>query len=249
MINFSAVRPETLAGKIVRYPFRVLPRDIVMPILQGPLRGKKWIVGSHLHGCWLGSYEWEMQKRMAKEVRPGMTFYDIGANVGFYSLLAAKLVGSGRVYAMEPLASNLAYLRRHLELNRVRNVEVMEMALSDEVGKLAFESEGTRAMGRIGAAGTTLVESSTIDFLLEEGKIDFPDCIKMDIEGTEYRALAAARECFARHRPKLFLALHGKGVHENCCRLLSSWGYDYEYMSHESEERAEIFAFRRTDGM
>jgi len=150
LINFSAVRPGTLAGKIVRYPFRVLPRDIVVPILQGPLRGKKWIVGSHLHGCWLGSYEWEMQKGMAREIKPGTTFYDIGANVGFYSLLASELVGSGRVYAMEPLAANIAYLRRHLELNRVHNVEVMEMAISDEVGKLAFEPEGTRAMGRIG---------------------------------------------------------------------------------------------------
>ena len=245
MINFSAVRPETLAGKIVRYPFRVLPRGIVVPILQGPLRGKKWIVGSHLHGCWLGSYEWELQKRMAKEVKPGTTFYDIGANVGFYSLLAAKLVGSGSVYAIEPLAANVAYLRRHLELNRVGNVEVMEMAISDEVGKLAFESEGTRAMGRLGTAGSALVEGSTLASLLEEGRMAPPDCIKMDIEGAEYRALGAARECFARYRPKLFLALHGKEVHENCCRLLSSWGYDYQYMSHESEERAELFAFGR----
>jgi len=249
LINFSAVRPETLAGKIVRYPFRVLPRDIVVPILQGPLRGKKWIVGSHLHGCWLGSYEWEMQKGMAREIKPGTTFYDIGANVGFYSLLASELVGSGRVYAMEPLAANIAYLRRHLELNRVHNVEVMEMAISDEVGKLAFEPEGTRAMGRIGTGGSALVESSTLNFLLEEGRIAPPDCIKMDIEGAEYRALGAARECFARYRPKLFLALHGREVHENCCRLLSSWRYDYQYMSRESEERAELFAFRPEDEM
>jgi FkbM family methyltransferase len=247
LINFSAVRPETLVGKIVRFPFRLLPRDIVMPILQGPLRGKKWIVGSHLHGCWLGSYEWEMQKRMVEEIKPGATFYDVGANVGFYSLLAAKLVGSGKGYAIEPLASNLMYLRRHLELNRVRNVEVVEMAISDEVGALRFESEGTRAMGRIGAAGSVLVESSTLDTLLEAGKIAPPDCVKMDIEGAEYRALQAARECFARHRPKLFLATHGKGVHENCCRLLSSWGYEYQYLSRESEERAELFAFRRAD--
>src|SRR5882672_11081697 len=172
-----------------------------------------------------------MQKCMAREIKPGTTFYDIGANVGFYSLLASELVGSGRVYAMEPLAANIAYLRRHLELNRVHNVEVMEMAISDEVGKLAFEPEGTRAMGRIGTGGSALVESSTLNFLLEEGRIAPPDCIKMDIEGAEYR-------------PKLFLALHCREVHENCCRLLSSWRYDYQYMSRESEERAELFAFR-----
>lgn len=46
----------------MRYPFRVLPRGIVMPVLRGLLRVKNWIVKSHLHGCRLGSYEWKMQK-------------------------------------------------------------------------------------------------------------------------------------------------------------------------------------------
>ena len=213
-----------------------------MPILQGPLCGKKWIVGSHLHGCWLGSYEWEMQERMVKEIKPAMTIYHIGANVGFYPILAAVLVGSGRVDAMEPLAANIAYLRRHLQLNRINNVDVMGMAISDEVGTLSFESEGTRAIGRLGTQGNVVVETSTLDFLLGEGRIASPDCIKMDIEGAEYRAIHTARECFAKYRPKLFLALHGKEVHENCCRLLTSWGYEYEYMRRESEERAELFA-------
>ncbi len=242
LINFSAVRPESLAGKIVRYPFRLLPRGMVMPVLQGPLRRKKWIVGSHLHGCWLGSYECGMQRRMAKEVSLGATFYDIGANVGFYSLLAATLVGAGKVYAMEPLPSNVAYLRRHLELNRVTNVDVMEMAISDEVGTVPFEAEETRAMGRIGAKGNVLVETTTLDVLLNEGKIAPPDCIKMDIEGAESRALTGARECFERYRPKLFLATHGRDVHDDCCKLLKSWGYEYQYVSRESDDRAELFA-------
>jgi FkbM family methyltransferase len=249
LINFSAVRPETLGGKIARFPFRVLPRGIVVPILQGPLRGKKWIVGSHLHGCWLGSYEWRTQERMAKEVQPGATFYDLGANVGFYSLLAAKLVGSGRVYAMEPLKANVAYLRRHLELNRIRNVEVMELAISDAVGTASFEEEETRAMGRIGTGGCVCVQTSTLDTLLREGRVAPPDFIKMDIEGAEFLALQGARTCFERYQPKLFLATHGKDVHDQCCRLLSSWGYEYQCMSRESEDRAELFAFRRADEM
>jgi FkbM family methyltransferase len=247
LINFSAVRPETLAGRIVRYPFRALPRGIVMPILQGPLRGKKWIVGAHLHGCWLGSYEWEMQKRMAKQLKPGSVFYDVGANVGFYTLLAATLIDPGRVYAIEPLSANVGYLRKHLELNKTRNVEVLEMAVSEGVGNALFEVEGTRAMGRIGMKGAVRVQTTTLDALLQEGKAAPPDFIKMDIEGAEFLALQGARECFAQHHPKLFLATHGREVHEECCNLLSSWRYEYEYMHRESADRAELFAFRRAE--
>ena len=246
MINFSALRPEGLAGKLVRYPFRMLPRGLAVPILQGPLRGKTWIVGSHLHGCWLGSYEWKTQRLLAAQVKPGGVFYDVGANVGFYSLLAAKLIDPGQIYAFEPLPSNLVYLRKHLELNRVRNVEVMEMGICDSVGEAFFQTEGTRAMGRIGADGDLSIRTSSLDALLEEERISPPNYIKMDIEGSEFRALLGARQCFDQFRPKLFLATHGSEVHDNCCQLLSSWNYEFCYTARESADRAEMFAWHRS---
>lgn len=55
MIPFSDIRQETIAGTLLRFPLRFLPRDIPVRILQGKLMGKKWIVGSHKHGCCLGS--------------------------------------------------------------------------------------------------------------------------------------------------------------------------------------------------
>jgi FkbM family methyltransferase len=247
LIILPDVRPDTLAGKIVRYPLRILPRGIVVPILQGPLRGKKWIVGSHLHGCWLGNYELEMQKRVVTEVKRGEVFYDVGANVGFYSLLAATLTDPGRVYAFEPLPTNLGYLRKHLQLNKIQNVEVMEMAISNEVGMAFFETEETRAMGRLQASGGARVRTSTLDALLNEERIAPPDCIKMDIEGGEFRALLGATECFAQYRPKLFLATHGRDVHDECCRLLSSWHYQFSYTVRQSEDRAELFACPRPE--
>ena len=101
MIDFSAVGPDTFAGKVVRFPFRLLPRGMTVPILQGPLRGKKWILGSQRHAFWLGSYEPHIQRLMVQELKKGSTFYDIGANVGFYSLLASFLVAPGKVFAFE----------------------------------------------------------------------------------------------------------------------------------------------------
>src|SRR5579864_334767 len=81
-INFSAINRSSLLGRILRLPLRLLPRGSVVPILQGPLRGRRWIVGSSTHGCWLGSYENGEQKILQASIRPGSVVYDIGANVG-----------------------------------------------------------------------------------------------------------------------------------------------------------------------
>lgn len=242
MINFSALRSRTLPGRLVRYPFHLIPRNLALPVLQGPLRGQKWIVGSHLHGCWLGSYESETQMCIAREVQPGSVFFDVGANVGFYSLLAALRVGAGRVYAFEPLPANIVFLRRHLELNGIRNVEVLQLAISDREGTAPFARETTRAMGKLEAGGNLTVEISSLDQLIADARVAPPDCIKMDIEGGEFRALTGATRCFREHRPKLFLATHGKTVHDDCCRLLTSWEYDWIYTARDTDERAELFA-------
>ncbi len=242
MINFSAVRPESVPGRLVRYPFKLIPRNLALPVLQGPLRGQKWIVGSHLHGCWLGSYEWKTQERIAREVRPGSVFFDVGANVGFYSLLAAIRMRTGRVYAFEPLPENIVFLRRHLQMNRIRNVEVLQVAISDRPGTASFVRESTRAMGKLKAGGSLNVETATLDCLIAENRVAPPNFIKMDIEGGEFGALLGATRCFRRYRPQLLLATHGKAVHDDCCRLLASWEYEWSYLTRDSDERAELFA-------
>ncbi len=56
-MNLSGISDKSLFGKILRLPLRIIPAQTVMPIIQGKLKGKKWIVGASNHGCWLGSYE------------------------------------------------------------------------------------------------------------------------------------------------------------------------------------------------
>ena len=214
-----------------------------MPILRGQLRGAKWIIESQRHACWLGIYETEFQDVVAREVKPGAVFYDVGANVGFYTLLASALVGPGKVFAFEPVPTNVYYLKRHLELNRIKNVELFEAAVSDQTGTLSFLEEETRAMGRLQPGGNCTVQSVTLDSLFQQGEIAPPDFIKMDIEGAEYRALQGTRQVFHDFHPVLFLATHGKDVHGDCCRLLKSWKYEFEPLGKsESEERAEVIA-------
>src|SRR5260370_29622537 len=90
---------------------------------------------------------------MAGELKPGSVFYDVGANVGLYTLLAATLVAPGRVYAIEPFAANVGYLRKHLALNGIQNAEVLEMAVSVQVGTARFEAEETPWRRPIGTVG------------------------------------------------------------------------------------------------
>jgi len=227
-MNFSAISNETLLGRMLRLPFRLIPANAQMRILQGHLRGKKWIAGSGNHGYWLGSYEYQKQKIFSEEIRPGDVVYDLGANVGFYSLLASFLVGpKGRVYSFEPLPSNLEFLRNHLALNKVSNCVVYGVAVSDSCGTANFSRGSQPTLGRLEAltGNSITVQTVTLDDLVATGEIPAPSVIKCDIEGGEYAALKGATRTLAAATPALLLASHGQEIHARCCNLLLDLGY------------------------
>ena len=233
--------------KAARYPFTWLAPDQVVPILSGPLRGQRWIIGSARHAYWLGSYEHEKQRQIANELRPGDVFYDLGANVGFYTLLAAQRVAAGNVYAFEPLPRNIEYLRKHLKLNRVSNAELLELAVCDVVGIASFQEASNSSVGHLEDGGSTQVRTATLDSLLLQGKILPPSLIKIDIEGAELLALRGACEAFRRFRPVLFLATHSRELHTECVQLLVSWGYECKDLCPRAcEDSAEIVARPRS---
>jgi FkbM family methyltransferase len=228
---------------LAHYTLRLVPPTMSVRVLMGNLRGKRWIVGSAIHRCWLGFYEYEKQKLISREIQPGSVFWDVGANVGFYSLLASGLVASGKVFAFEPVPRNLSYLRKHLALNRVRNVEVLAIAVSNKNGTSRFDTEETGFMGHLSGEGGITVPTATLDSLIDDGAVLPPDCVKMDIEGAELLALRGASRTFQRFRPVLFLATHGREVETGCRRLLELWGYDCRNIgSKPNGDRVEIIA-------
>lgn len=190
------------------------------------MRGTRWIVGAGQHGYWLGTYEYEKQKAFASIVRPGFVVYDIGAHAGFYSLLAAKRSGvEGRVFAFEPLPRNLRCLRRHIALNRVTNVAVVEAAVSDRTGRSAFAEDPSSFLGHLAEHGLLEVRTLALDeWAARAGRPD-PDCIKIDVEGGELRVLRGGAQLIERSHPAILLATHGPRVHEACCRFLLERGY------------------------
>ena len=242
-MNRSGLLKRIQPEEIVRLPLRLLPPKMVVPILYGALRGRRWIVGAAIHRCWIGFYEYTKQQLIAREVRKGSVFWDVGANVGFYTLLASRLVGSGKVFAFEPVHRNLYYLQEHIRLNCISNVEVVPVAVSDKNGTSAFAVEESGFMGHLSEEGEVTVPTATMDLLVEQGKVLPPDYVKMDIEGAELLALLGASRTFQRFRPMLFLATHGRKVKTQCCELLESWGYECSNVHSEpSGELSEVVA-------
>jgi len=244
-MNFSSISSKKVIGQLLRLPLRLIPHGTKMPILQGKLKGKKWIVGSSNHGCWLGSYEYKKRIIFENTVRQGNTVLDIGAYVGFYTVLASILVGpSGKVYAFEPLPRNLEYLKEHLRLNNITNVEVIDVAVSDSFGTGYFKEGSNRSTGRIDDEGEIQVRTVSLDWLIEEGEIPIPDQIKIDVEGGELAVLKGGKLLLERSRPTVFLATHGRVTHQKCCDFLSSLGYSFKAIDGKSlEQSKEILAY------
>ena len=231
-MKLTSISSNSLPGKILRLPLRLIPGSARVPVLRGRLRGARWITGSSANnGCWLGSYEYEQRLAFEKLVREGSVVFDVGAHAGFYSLLASRLVGStGKVIAFEPLPRNLHFLREHLRINRVENVQVIEKALSDMEGEVSFAEGENSFNARIAPEGTLIVKSAVLDELVEGDGIPAPDFIKMDIEGAETMALKGALRVLGKFHPTIFLTTHGPEIHAECVALLEGLGYRLIYL-------------------
>jgi FkbM family methyltransferase len=231
MINFSGIKSNSLVGELLRLPLRLLPRNLTVRILQGELRGKKWISGSSNHGCWLGSYEFDKQRLLVKAIKTGTVFLDIGANVGFYTLLASVLVGDeGQVFAFEPLPKNIDFLERHLKINDIQNVTVFRAAVSDRTGTASFQEGASNSEGHLSEKGMITVELLSLDDLFFKGILPLPDYMKIDVEGAEFSVLKGAQHILTVGRPTIFLATHGSEVHSQCLSLLSTLAVQRGYI-------------------
>jgi FkbM family methyltransferase len=149
-------------------------------------------------------YEPLTSELCAGELAPGMTAIDLGANVGYYTVLFAEKVGpKGRVFAFEPAPENVELLERNVKLNGFEQVQVVPKACSDESGTIALHlSRAGKGLHTIGAPGnanwdSVQVEMVRLDDVFPElaFRVDF---LKIDIEGAESRALRGMEALIAR---------------------------------------------------
>lgn len=141
-----------------------------------------------------GVYERTQTELVQREVKEDFVVFDIGANIGYYTLIFARLVGhTGKVFAFEPDPGNFALLKKNVEINGYKNVILAQKAVSDKTGNIKlYLSDSNKADHRTfdsdDGRRCIEIESIRLDdyFSNYEGKVDF---IKMDIQGAEGAAL------------------------------------------------------------
>jgi len=198
------VRP-TVIGVLLKRLFRIKRREVRTH------RGTFFIdPASHLGITLLrdGEYEPGMVAVLESRLKPGSVFVDVGANEGYLSVIAARLVGpSGRVLAVEPQRRLRAVLERNLSLNHLRNVMLVDSAVSDRVGRVRLFVSLDTNTGATGLTSQTrypvpseIVRTTTLSELFARSGIRQADLLKIDIEGAEYEAVLGSPELFEQHR-------------------------------------------------
>ena len=224
--TLSTLDSKTLLGRAIRIPLRWIPKHSIVRVMSGPSAGTKWVVGSAPHGAWLGTLERSKLRHFVAHVKPGNTVWDVGANVGLYAVASARAAGStGTVVAFEPIPRNLDFLRRHKDLNRLDNLTVVEAAVFDRSGALHMQFGDSPSEFHVSDEGAIEVDAIDLDTWSRASAGGVPDIVKIDVEGAEAAVLRGGHDVFSRHRPLVYLALHGDEPRERCQAMLQSWGY------------------------
>lgn len=158
------------------------------------------------------AYEFEIVQQFRRYVKPGATVLDIGANLGFYTVLSSKLAGpSGKVFAVEANPLMQKRLESTLDINRVSNVTILPFAASSEAGEVVIHipsggshGEASLAQQDWAAKETFAIPAKRLDDVLAGERIDF---VKIDVEGAEFMALSGTAGLLREHKPTLLVEL------------------------------------------
>ena len=189
---------------------------------------------------WLGTYEPELQAALRELIQPGAIIYDVGANIGYVSLLLAKAAGqNGHVYAFEALPGNAEQWRQNVALNGMEaRLSLYAGAVTGSAGPVRFLVHASGGMGKAeGSAGRvdpyqaeiSVLGISLDEFVYGQGN-PAPQVVKMDIEGGEVLALPGMRRVLAEARPLMLMELHGPESSRAAWETLTAAGYSICWM-------------------
>lgn len=240
--------PATIKRRIYQYPTlsrlirgglnQVVPQGLVrVEIAAGALQGHTMILDLQTEkDYWLGTYEPELQSAVLEWVKPGMVVYDVGANIGYFTLQFALVVGDGgKVISFEALPQNVERLKNHLiESNLERRVRVESCAVVDQVGTVSFwtgpssgtgKAAGSKGRKNLAYGQSTSVPGISLDAYVYEQGNPIPDVIKMDIEGGEALAFPGMTRLISSARPLILLELHGSEAAQIAWKTLAQNRY------------------------
>jgi FkbM family methyltransferase len=185
---------------------------------------------------WLGTYEIELQQTIQDLVKPGMVVYDVGANIGYISLMLARQVSkTGKIFSFEALPENQERFLLNLTTSGFGDwVQLVKAAVVDKTGTVQFQIGPSGGMGKAaGSAGrqeysyTKSIEVQAIcldDFVFEQ-RNPAPRVVKMDIEGGEVLALPGMSRVLEQVKPVMMLELHGPEAASVAWQILKKAGY------------------------
>lgn len=189
---------------------RLVPsKPVEVTVRSGPAQGIQLLIMPKSEKYyWTGTHEPHVQASLADILQPGMTFWDVGSHIGFFSLLASRIVGpSGHVHAFEPMNETRKRLEAGVALNDVSNVDIHAVALSDSDGSAVLHTGRSSLtwslIGEVGRPDGQDVATRTLDSM---AKISVPpNLIKVDAEGAELEVLKGGRRLLSQHHPLLIV--------------------------------------------
>ena len=187
----------------------------------------------------LALYEWFPIKEITSKSK---ICFDIGANVGVYTLLFSRY--SKLVYAFEPLPRNLSFLYRAIKINKIRNVIIVPFAVADKSKLSWFQVGKNYALGRLSTKGNQPVMIISLDDFFKESLV-LPDIIKIDVEGAELSVLKGSKNLLSESKPAILLSTHGDKVKNDCIDFLKQFNYKtFKPLDANSIEKATEFLIK-----
>lgn len=241
---FSALRQLPGVGDVMhRLSRRILPPDhlVWFQVRDGPGRGL-WLKLRPRTGrdYYEGNVEPGLQKVLGNWLKPRMVFYDLGANLGFFSLLGARMVGAdGEVFSFEADPEVAEQVRQNAARNAFSHVHVVNAAVWSSTGSVTFTRSDTaqspdRGWGKVVSNAEsqeriiTVASTSLDDFGRSHAA---PDFIKCDVEGAESEVFEGARELIAKHGPIVACEVHSDENASRLKRFFEDVGYSQSWFS------------------
>ncbi|TFG23856.1 MAG: FkbM family methyltransferase [Promethearchaeota archaeon] len=226
-LNYLIMGVKYFLSKLVLLVIRFIPSGTPVPVLKGPLRKFKWIAGAY-PGSGKGlsvifnSCEPEIVNAALKFMNKKIICFDIGANVGLYTLLFAKY--SKFVYAFEPIPRNIKYLYETIQLNKIKNVLIVPCAISNSKEIKWMDTPKKEASFKLVDKGNYLTLTISLDEFIEKSNVS-PRIIKIDVEGAEYLVLKGGKNFLLKYKPIILLSTHSKELKHKCFNLLKKLNY------------------------
>lgn len=198
-----------------------------------------------------GQHEPEIQRLLGEVLHAGDCFYDVGAHVGFFCLIAAQIVGpAGRVVAFEPDEVNVAILQKHVSQNALPQISVVKAAIWSSSRLIRFESsnaassrmEGRVTIGREGESSSRPIRAISLDDFASDRDTARPHLLKIDVEGGESEVLKGAASLIQEARPPVLCEVHDSANDEFLDLWLASNRYRARWIENSEQYPRHLFA-------